>query len=321
MEEILYNSLTTYFKTISAHGYRNYSAVYKILVTDFLNDFIKEFNELLSDKDKILIQGLLYCFFETTCEIPLPTNCRCCCTEEIVKTPSLTNFSLIPTNTSYTGTQSISFTGAVVTISAGDKVLKENSLKIYWGSEIMKSDLPLENSIIFTPAIPKRLTVNNTYTARASVLDVDGEEYFSNIHTIKVNEIPTPSKEATLYYGMAHAGGSEGALAFRDKTAAQIMALNTAVSKVITGTGETTFIIHQTDDIHYLLIPTAEMELIHAEYGTVLVTTLWDKDKQSGAYKEPHNAGAYEGKQYTMWFLYNPGGGFSEDIRITVKNK
>lgn len=69
MEEILYNSLNTYFKIISSHGYRSYSIVYKILVIDFLNDFIKEFNELLSVEDRHLIQSLLYCFFETTCGI------------------------------------------------------------------------------------------------------------------------------------------------------------------------------------------------------------------------------------------------------------
>lgn len=90
--------------------------------------------------------------------------------------------------------------------------------------------------------------------------------------------------------------------------------------KTITGNNEQMFTIRQTDNVHWLLIPTEEMELIHSEFGSVLISVLWDKDTQDGSYKQPFDAGEYDGKSYTMFFLYLPGGGLDEDIRITVKN-
>lgn len=316
MEEILYNSLNTYFKTLSAYGYRGDQTVYKLLVTDFLYDFTREFGRRLSAVERRMVEDILYCFFETTCEIPLPSK-ECDCDFQ----PSswfLRNFKLIPSTTSYVGTQQITFTGAEVWIN--NRGLKENSLKIYWGSEVMKDNLPLSSSIIFSPAITKNLIENNTYVAKASVLDENGVEHFSNNFSIRVSERPTPGKEATLYYGSTHVDGSEGARAFTQTTAAEIMALGTSTAKTVTGSNETTFIIHQTDNVHYLLIPTEEMELVHAEYGTTLITILWDKTSQAGAYKQPFDAGTFEGKTYTKYFLYSPGL-FSDDIRITVKRK
>ena len=62
------------------------------------------------------------------------------------------------------------------------------------------------------------------------------------------------------------------------------------------------------------------MTLVHAEYGDALVSVLWNNGTKKGAYKKPFDAGEYDGIHYTMFFLYNASGGFSENIRITCKN-
>lgn len=191
MEEILYNSLNTYFKTISVHGYRSYSTVYKILVTDFLNDFIKEFNELLSTEDRHLIQSLLYCFFETTCEISAPPKDCTCQSKPKPVVEVLKNFRLIPSSTTYNGTQNVIFTGAAVTIDKTNP-LTENSLAVYWNDEVLKSGLANIEDLTFNPTITKTLVQDTQYTAKASIIDIDGIEHFSNIFTITVKPLSTP---------------------------------------------------------------------------------------------------------------------------------
>ena len=61
-----------------------------------------------------------------------------------------------------------------------------------------------------------------------------------------------------------------------------IMALEGNTPRTITGDKNNTFTIHQEKKIHYLLIPDTLMTLVKAEYGTTLVTTLWDGS--DGAY-------------------------------------
>lgn len=60
------------------------------------------------------------------------------------------------------------------------------------------------------------------------------------------------------------------------------------------------------------------MTLVKAEYGTTLVTTLWDG--KEGAYKTNNPGGTYDGIHYNVFFLYSPSI-FDDDIRITCRNK
>ena len=66
------------------------------------------------------------------------------------------------------------------------------------------------------------------------------------------------------------------------------------------------------------MIPDELMTLVKAEYGTTLVTTLWDGEE--GAYKTNNPGGIYDGIHYNVFFLYSPSI-FDDDIRITCKNK
>ena len=66
------------------------------------------------------------------------------------------------------------------------------------------------------------------------------------------------------------------------------------------------------------MIPDKLMTLVKAEYGTILVTTLWDG--KEGAYKTNNPGGIYDGIHYNVFFLYSPSI-FDDDIRITCRNK
>lgn len=185
MDELLYKTLLLYFKTLSAVGYKGYNTVYKILVIQFIHELLNsEFKYYTTEKDIKLMQDLLYQFIGSTCEISFPTNCLCACTPSPaptpVENPKIDSFTLIPTTTNYVGNQQVVFTGAEYRIEKGTHI-KENSLKIYWGTEVIADNLSVEGtSTTFNPSITKNLTVGQSYTAKASVQDDTGKEYFSN---------------------------------------------------------------------------------------------------------------------------------------------
>lgn len=233
--------------------------------------------------------------------------------------PNISSFSLnIPTTVS--GTQSLTYDKA--TFVVGNKVkAKPNSLSIYYvksgqADSLIVGGLSLDSPVSFASKVIA-MTQNNSYTWKATIEGTDGTIYTSNIFTVNCIVPPT---EGTMYYGMATVDGSAGAVAFKTKKATELMALPTKQSRKIVGNSNQTFTINQTENVHWLLIPDG-MTLVRSEYGDALVSTLWDDTTKQGAYKEPFDAGDYEGKHYTMFFLYSPSGGFKEDIRITCKNK
>lgn len=117
----------------------------------------------------------------------------------VVIDPTITGFTLIPTNTNYVGAQSVSFTGANFTINKGTHIQK-NSLKIYFNTEVLAEGLSVDlSSYTFTSAITKSLVVGQTYIAKASVLDTDGKEYFSNEMKITCTAIPITNPSITNF--------------------------------------------------------------------------------------------------------------------------
>lgn len=232
--------------------------------------------------------------------------------------PSISSFSLnIPTTV--TGSQTISYDKATFTIGNKAKA-KPNSLSIYStkpGTEdvLIINGLSIDSPVSFASKVIE-MTEGNHYYWKATIEGNDGAIYASN--TFAVNCI-APPKEAIMYWGPATVNGSAGAVAFKSKTATELMALPGRQQHKVVGSENDTFTINQTENVHWLLIPDG-MTLVHAEYGDALVSVLWDNGTKKGAYKEPFDAGEYDGIHYTMFFLYNPSGGFSEDIRITCKN-
>lgn len=199
MDEILYETLNKYYKALSVVGYKRDPVVNKLLVMQYIQETLSnEYRYYLTKNDIKLMQDLLYQFIGSTCEISFPTNCKCCCGTGSFD-PSITGFSLVPSTTNYVGSQSVTFTGATFTINKGTK-FKEDSLEIVWGTnEVMGTGLSTAgSSITFSPSITKNLVEGNTYTAKASIQDIDGNKYYSNTFTITVK---TPVNPIYMYTG------------------------------------------------------------------------------------------------------------------------
>lgn len=80
MDELMYDTLIRYFKTLAHTGYKSYDVVFKILVMDFIYEITHtELRYYITNKDIKLMQDLLYQLFGSTCEISFPTNNRPCC--------------------------------------------------------------------------------------------------------------------------------------------------------------------------------------------------------------------------------------------------
>lgn len=80
MDELMYDTLIRYFKTLAHTGYKSYDVVFKMLVMDFIYEITHtELRYYITNKDIKLMQDLLYQFFGSTCEISFPTNDRPCC--------------------------------------------------------------------------------------------------------------------------------------------------------------------------------------------------------------------------------------------------
>lgn len=80
MDELMYDTLIRYFKTLAHTGYKSYDIVFKMLVMDFIYEITHtELRYYITNKDIKLMQDLLYQFFGSTCEISFPTNNRSCC--------------------------------------------------------------------------------------------------------------------------------------------------------------------------------------------------------------------------------------------------
>lgn len=80
MDELMYDTLIRYFKTLAHTGYKSYDVVFKMLVMDFIYEITHtELRYYVTNKDIKLMQDLLYQFLGSTCEISFPANNRPCC--------------------------------------------------------------------------------------------------------------------------------------------------------------------------------------------------------------------------------------------------
>ena len=73
MDEILFSTLTDYYKVLQRRGFFSYSGVMKILVLCFFRDFVlHDYRGILSREDYHEIEKALNCLFGSTCLIPYP---------------------------------------------------------------------------------------------------------------------------------------------------------------------------------------------------------------------------------------------------------
>lgn len=212
-----------------------------------------------------------------------------------------------------TGSQKIKYNEANFVI-ANREYAVEDTLTIYQvineRENIIASGLSVNSPVKFNESV-LNAEVGQVYIFRASVEGQDGETYYSNDYIVKCVSVPAMN---IMYYGHTDIAPQ----VFDKMSIDDIMAIEGNTPRTITGSNNNTFIIKQKKKIHYLLIPDKLMTLVKAEYGTILVTTLWDGEE--GAYKTNNPGGIYDGIHYNVFFLYSPSI-FDDDIRITCRNK
>lgn len=212
-----------------------------------------------------------------------------------------------------TGSQKIKYNEANFVIANREYVV-EDTLTIYQvineKENIIASGLSVNSPVKFNELV-LNAEVGQVYIFRASVEGQDGETYYSNDYIVECVSVPAMN---VMYYGHTDIVPQ----VFDKMSINDIMAIEGNTPRTITGSNNNTFIIKQKKKIHYLLIPDKLMTLVKAEYGTILVTTLWDG--KEGAYKTNNPGGTYDGIHYNVFFLYSPSI-FDDDIRITCRNK
>lgn len=212
-----------------------------------------------------------------------------------------------------TGSQKIKYNEANFVIANREYVV-EDTLTIYQvineRENIIASGLSVNSPVKFNELV-LNAEVGQVYIFRASVEGQDGETYYSNDYIVECVSVPAMN---VMYYGHTDIAPQ----VFDKMSIDDIMAIEGNTPRTITGSNNNTFIIKQEKKIHYLLIPDELMTLVKAEYGTILVTTLWDGEE--GAYKTNNPGGIYDGIHYNVFFLYSPSI-FDDNISITCKNK
>lgn len=212
-----------------------------------------------------------------------------------------------------TGSQKIKYNEANFVIADREYVV-EDTLTIYQvineRENIIASGLSVNSPVKFNELV-LNAEIGQVYIFRASVEGQDGETYYSNDYIVECVSVPAMN---VMYYGHTDIAPQ----VFDKMSINDIMAIEGNTPRTITGSNNNTFIIKQKKKIHYLLIPDKLMTLVKAEYGTTLVTTLWDG--KEGAYKTNNPGGIYDGIHYNVFFLYSPSI-FDDDIRITCRNK
>lgn len=212
-----------------------------------------------------------------------------------------------------TGSQKIKYNEANFVIANIEYVV-EDTLTIYQvineRENIIASGLSVNSPVKFNELV-LNAEVGQVYIFRASVEGQDGETYYSNDYIVECVSVPAMN---VMYYGHTDIAPQ----VFDKMSINDIIAIEGNTPRTITGSNNNTFIIKQKKKIHYLLIPDKLMTLVKAEYGTTLVTTLWDG--KEGAYKTNNPGGIYDGIHYNVFFLYSPSI-FDDDIRITCRNK
>lgn len=73
MDEILYNSLSSYFNALEYKGYMPYPQMQKLLVLLFYRDFVfNDYRGFIDKDDYLIIERALDCLYGSTCLIPYP---------------------------------------------------------------------------------------------------------------------------------------------------------------------------------------------------------------------------------------------------------
>lgn len=73
MDNIIFNTITDYYKVLQRRGYHSYKDVKRILVLSFYRNFVmNDYRGLISREDYSYIERALNCLFGSTCLISYP---------------------------------------------------------------------------------------------------------------------------------------------------------------------------------------------------------------------------------------------------------
>lgn len=73
MNEVVYDSLSSYYNALEKLGYMSYDNAQKLLILAFYKDFMyNDYRGLITKEDYKVIERALNCLFGTTCLIPYP---------------------------------------------------------------------------------------------------------------------------------------------------------------------------------------------------------------------------------------------------------
>ena len=73
MDNFIYSSITHYYEALNKLGYYKYGDVFRLLVLNFLRDFVfEDYRARLSREDYHEIEKALNCLFGSSCLIPYP---------------------------------------------------------------------------------------------------------------------------------------------------------------------------------------------------------------------------------------------------------
>lgn len=341
MNELMYDTLVRYFKTLAHTGYKSYDVVFKMLVIDFIYEITHtELRYYITNKDIKLMQDLLYQFLGSTCEISFPTNNRPCCvciccnggnsTPPPVITPTTTTSTPRPNKKMYIRNSSDSIglevSGGKIIDSSSSVILAGGNLEMSYIDKI--TPLYIEgygtsiDSIYSIRIIDnKGGTIPVEETSSAGVFRTTSSLYslieenditLIDIKVTKQVDTTTTTKPSnTVYYGVIK--GYMDPNSFCSIPINELIDRSETKFKPIIGDSVNEFTIPQDGYFSYLIIPVDKVELQYAAFTSGgLTSTYYDSSKpNTPTALDPTPNGAYYSK-YTRGGTapYNKGGSY-----------
>ena len=357
MDELMYDTLIRYFKTLAHIGYKSYDVVFKMLVMDFIYEITHtELRYYITNEDIKLIQDLLYQLFGSTCEVSLPTNrpcCECVCCDGGSSTPPPV---IVPTTTtttstttqppapvvllfksgrfSYTATYNTNQTVSVTNVDVSKTIAKAGSYVTYVINKIVCADDRWKVDKVIINGAATELPYSNNESAIIDPVFIPVGTTTTTSTTTSTSTQP-PVVGNNVYYGVVE--DYMPPLDFVDIPINTLMEREGTKSKTITGTEVNRFTIPQNGYYTYLIVPVDKVELQYAAFTSGGITTVcYDSTKENipndtnnGIFFSKYTrggvnankGGAYNGINYDVYFVYNNHGGAPELINVKAKNK
>ena len=351
MDELMYDTLIRYFKTLAHTGYKSYDVVFKMLVMDFIYEITHtELRYYITNEDIKLIQDLLYQFFGSTCEVSLPTNRPCCeCVgcdggsstppPVIVPTTTTTTSTPAPSTTTststrppapvvllfksgsipYTATYNTNQTVSVTDVDVSKTIAKAGSYVTYVINKIVCADDRWKVDKVIINGTATELPYSNNESAIIDPVFIPVGTTTTTSTTTSTSTQP-PVVGNNVYYGVVEDYMSP--LDFVDIPINTLMEREGTKSKTITGTEVNRFTIPQNGYYTYLIVPVDKVELQYAAFTSGGITTVcYDNTKEN--IPDNTNNGIFYSKYTRGGVNANQGGaynGINYDVYFIYNN-